>query len=74
MRKNQARYNPELQVKTRERLNFLCYKLGVKLTVLADKSQIKYDLLFAFLTNRRNLSQEKLERLLKALKEYVFIR
>ena len=64
-----ANYKPELQEEVRTRLNRYADK-GVKLTKFAELSNINYMTLYCFANGERNLSEEKLEGLVKALNEY----
>lgn len=64
-----ANYRPELQQEIRNKLNKYMDK-GVKLTAFSSLANINYMTLYYFVNGERNLSEEKLECLVQAIKEY----
>jgi predicted transcriptional regulator len=64
-----AQFRPETQVIIRNRLNHWFQK-GIRLSALCKMANIHYKTMYSFVVGDRNLSEEKLNALTKAIDDF----
>jgi hypothetical protein len=63
-----ARYNEGLQVRVRQRLQYLKQVKKVKISIFTRATGISHSMLSLFIKGERNLSRNNLEKVIKVLK------